>query len=278
MLESKTRRRNGAKSPEGIDAMTAMPVIFVGHGNPMNVLRSNSWTRGWVALGKSIPRPNAILSISAHWYIEGTRVTAMPRPRTIHDFRGFPRELFEIEYPAPGDLDLASRVQTLLSEAGAGGDQEWGLDHGTWSVLYHMFPDADVPVVQLSIDRRKPPSFHYEIGRMLRPLREEGILILGSGNVVHSLRAYNWEQPDAPAYDWALRFEEKVRESVSSGDDNHLVDYERLGPEASLSVPTPDHYLPLLFVLGSRKEGDAAGFPVEGFDGGSMSMLSVLLS
>ncbi len=139
--------------------MTAMPVIFVGHGNPMNVLRSNSWTRGWAALGKSIPRPKAILCISAHWYITGTSVTAMPRPRTIHDFGGFPRELFEIEYPAPGDPVLASRVQTLLSAAGAGGDHEWGLDHGTWSVLFHMFPDADIPVVQLSIDRRKPPSF-----------------------------------------------------------------------------------------------------------------------
>ncbi len=258
--------------------MTSMPVVFVGHGNPMNVLRSNQWTRGWAALGKSIPRPKAILAVSAHWYIPGTRVTAAPRPRTIHDFGGFPRKLFEIDYPAPGDPDLASRVLTLLLTVGADSDQEWGLDHGTWSVLYHMCPEADVPVVQLSIDRRKPPSFHYGIGSMLRPLREEGILILGSGNVVHNLQAYNWEQPDVRAYDWASRFEEKVRGLLSSGGDGSLIDYERLGPDASLSVPTPDHYLPLLYVLGSRKEGDAVSFPVEGFDGSSMSMLAVELS
>ncbi len=258
--------------------MTSMPVIFVGHGNPMNALRSNSWTRGWAALGKSIPRPKAVLCASAHWYIPGTRVTAIDRPRTIHDFGGFPRELFEIEYPAPGDPELASRVQALLSTVGAGSDQGWGLDHGTWSVLYHMFPDADVPVVQVSIDRGKAPSFHYEIGRMLKPLREEGILILGSGNVVHNLRAYNWEQPNAPAFDWASRFEEKVRRILASGKDASIIDFEGLGPDAALAVPTPDHYLPLLYVLGSRKEGDAVSFPVEGFDGGSMSMLAVELS
>ena len=258
--------------------MKSMPVIFVGHGNPLNVLRSNRWTRGWAALGKSIPRPKAVLCVSAHWYVPGTRVTAMAHPRTIHNFGGFPRELYEIEYPAPGAPELASRVQALLSTVGADSDQEWGLDHGTWSVLHHMFPDAEVPVVQLSIDRRMAPSFHYEAGSMLKPLREEGILILGSGNIVHNLRAYDWEQPDAPAFDWAARFEEKVRGFLSSGEDNSLIDYERLGPDAALSVPTPDHYLPLLHVLGARKEGDAVSFPVEGFEGGSMSMLAVELS
>ncbi len=254
-----------------------MPSVFVGHGNPMNVLRTNQWTRGWAALGTSIPRPKAILSVSAHWYIPGTRVTAMPCPRTIHDFGGFPQKLYEIEYPAPGDPELASRVQTLLENLAVVSDQKWGLDHGTWSVLYHMFPKADVPVIQLSIDLRQPSSFHYEIGRMLAPLREEGILILGSGNIVHNLQAYDWERPEVRAFDWASRFDITIRDSLRNGRDDSVIDYESHG-DAALSVPTPDHYLPLLYVLGSRNEGDGVSFPVEGFDGGSMSMLAVELS
>lgn len=255
-----------------------MPAIFVGHGNPMNIIGRNRWTKSWAALGATLPRPRAILAVSAHWYIPATMVTAMPYPRTIHDFSGFPQELYEIKYPAPGDPALADRVRDLLASIPVEPDEEWGLDHGTWSVLHHMFPKADIPVVQVSINRRQPPSFHYDIGELLAPLRDEGVLILGSGNLVHNLQAYNWDRPNTEPFDWASRFEEKVRDTLRGGKDDQLIDYTGLGPEAKLSVPTPDHYLPLLYVLGSRKKGEDVSFPIEGFDGGSMSMLAIQVS
>ncbi len=255
-----------------------MPAIFLGHGNPMNIIQQNRWTDGWAALGAAITRPRAILAVSAHWYLPATRVTVMTRPRTIHDFYGFPRELYEVEYPAPGDPDLARRVQTLLSPIVIDPDEEWGLDHGTWSVLSRMFPKADIPVVQLSIDRRQPPLFHYEAGKRLASLRDEGVLVIGSGNFVHNLQAYVWDQSDVEPFNWALRFERNARELLSAGKFAPLIDYEGLGSDASLSIPTPDHYLPLLYVIGSRKEGETIGFPIEGFDGGSMSMLGVMIS
>ncbi len=253
----------------------SMPSIFVGHGNPMNAIRRTRWSKGWIALGTALPRPRAILAVSAHWYLPSTMVTAMPNPRTIHDFGGFPRELYEMAYPAPGDPALAARVRDALAPIPVGLDEWWGLDHGAWSVLSHIFPGADIPVVQLSIDRTKPPSFHYEIGKSLAPLRDEGVLLLGSGNLVHNLHAYQWNQPDLGAFDWALRFEEKARGLLQAGEDTPLIDYPNLGPDAKLSVPTPDHYLPLLYVLGSRRSGEGVNFPIEGFDGGSMSMLAV---
>jgi len=259
-------------------AVKSMPAMFVGHGNPMNIMRHNRWTDGWGALGVTIPRPTAIFAVSAHWYIPATMVTAMSHPRTIHDFGGFPKELYEIRYLAPGDRAIALRVQDLLSSIPAELDETWGLDHGTWSVLYHMFPKADIPVVQLSINLTQPPSFHYKIGKLLAPLRDEGVLLLGSGNLVHNLNAYDWDRPDAGIFDWASRFEEKVRGLLETGKDSQLIDYARLGPEAKLSVPTPDHYLPLLYVLGTRSEGQSVSFPIEGFDGGSMSMLAVQIS
>jgi len=258
--------------------MKTLPTLFIGHGNPMNIVTRNRWSQGWAALGAAIPRPKAILAISAHWYLPGTRVTATSLPRTIHDFGGFPQELYEIVYPAPGDPALAMRVRDMLAPVHVELDEQWGLDHGTWSVLHHMFPKSDVPVVQLSIDRRQPASFHYEVGRVLAPLRDEGILLMGSGNLVHNLQLYQWDRPDAPPFGWALSFEEKVRDLLKSGKDSSLVDYGAIGPDALLSVPTPDHYLPLLYVLGSRKNGEAVSFPVEGFDGGSMSMLAAELS
>lgn len=260
------------------NTMKCMPAIFVGHGNPMNIVRQNQWTEGWKVLGATFPRPKAILAVSAHWYITGTMLTAMKSPRTIHDFAGFPQELYEIRYPAPGDHALAVRVQDFLAPIPAALDEEWGLDHGTWSVLYHIFPKADIPVVQLSIDRTQPPSFHYEIGKLLSPLRDEGVLILGSGNLVHNLHTYKWDRPDLGAFDWASRFEEKVRGLLLTGKDTQLVDYPALGSESTLSVPTPDHYLPLLYVLGSRRNGEDVSFPIEGFDGGSVSMLTVQVS
>jgi 4,5-DOPA dioxygenase extradiol len=202
-------------------------------------------------------------------------VTAMTAPRTIHDFGGFPRELFAVQYPAPGDPTLANEVRQLLAPLDVVLDESWGLDHGTWSVLCHVFPKADVPVVQLSIDETRAPQFHYEIGQRLRRLRDAGVLIVGSGDVVHNLHAYAWGRHPVEPYDWAARFETKVRELIVAQDHAPLIDYASLGKDALLSVPTPEHYLPLLYVLGAAHADDAIAFPVEGMDGGSVSMLSV---
>jgi 4,5-DOPA dioxygenase extradiol len=254
---------------------TRMPAIFFGHGNPMNAIQENDYTTAWRNIGKSIRRPKAILSISAHWYLPAMLVTTMDRPRTIHDFGGFPRELYEFSYSAPGDPQLAARVARLLAPMEVGGDQHWGLDHGTWSVLCHMYPDADVPVVQLSIDETQPAQFHYEIGKRLAPLRDEGVLVLGSGNLVHNLHTYAWGRHPVEPFDWAVRFEKQARELLLAGNDGPLIAYETLGRDAMLSAPTPDHYLPLLYVMGTRRENDRVTFPVEGIDGGSVSMLTV---
>lgn len=200
----------------------------------------------------------------------------MSQPRTIHDFGGFPRELFQVEYPAPGSPELARRVQQLLSAAPVGFDENnWGLDHGTWSVLCHAFPKADIPVVQLSIDETKPPQFHYQLAQSLSPLRDEGVLVIGSGNLVHNLHTYAWGRHEVEPFDWAVRFETLARDLLLSGKDTPLIDYERLGRDAMLSAPTPDHYLPLLYVIGLRRRADRVTFPVEGFDGGSISMLTI---
>jgi 4,5-DOPA dioxygenase extradiol len=252
-----------------------MPAIFFGHGNPMNALEDNAYTQGWAAIGNEVPRPKAVLSVSAHWYVPGTSVTATPTPETIHDFGGFPLALYQVDYPAPGDPALADRVRELLTPVSVYPDKKWGLDHGTWTVLRHVFPQADIPVVQLSIDKRQPAEFHYGIGKRLAPLREEGVLIVGSGNLVHNLHAYAWGRHGTEPFDWAVRFEDKVRDLLLSGTDGPLIAYETLGHDAALSVPTPDHYLPLLYVIATRRERDPICFPVEGVDGGSVSMLAV---
>jgi 4,5-DOPA dioxygenase extradiol len=252
-----------------------LPALFLGHGNPMNAVRANAWTRAWAAIGESLPRPRAVLAISAHWYVPVTAVTAMVAPRTLHDFGGFPRELFEVRYPAPGDTALAARVQELLAPLPVVGDESWGLDHGTWSVLKHVFPAANVPVVQLSIDETQPAAFHYALGMRLRPLREEGILLLGSGDVVHNLHTYAWGGHPQEPYPWALRFEAAVRAKLVAGEHEALVDYAALGEDALLAIPTPEHYLPLLYLLGASLPGERVSFPVEGMDGGSVSMLAV---
>lgn len=251
------------------------PAIFFGHGNPMNALQTNSYTEAWLRFGAQTQKPKAILAISAHWYVPGTCVTISTSPRTIHDFGGFPPELFQVQYPAPGDPQLARRVQELLAPLPITLDNTWGLDHGTWSVLVHAYPDASVPVVQLSINQAQPASFHFELGKKLAPLREEGILIVGSGNLVHNLRAYAWGQPMAAPYEWAVKFELEARQMLLAGDFDPLVNYGKLGKEAVLSIPTPDHYLPLLYVIGTRQPGENITFPVEGVEGGSISMLSV---
>ena len=254
---------------------TTMPTLFFGHGNPMNAIEENAWTRAWAAIGSALPRPAAVLAISAHWYVPQTAVTAMESPRTIHDFGGFPPELFAVRYPAPGSPALAERVADLLSPLPVARDRRWGLDHGAWSVLCRVYPRADVPVVQLSIDETRPPIFHYEVGKLLAPLRDEGVLVIGSGNLVHNLHAYAWGRHPVAPFDWAVRFEERARRLLQEGDDGPLVDYESLGPDARLSIPTPDHYLPLLYVIALRRPGERVTFPVEGVDGGSISMLSV---
>jgi 4,5-DOPA dioxygenase extradiol len=252
-----------------------MPAVFFGHGNPMNAVLHNGYTEAWAALGRELPRPKAILCVSAHWFVAETGVTVSTAPRTIHDFGGFPRELYQVSYPAPGDPALARRVQKILEPLPVKLDESWGLDHGAWSVLRHAYPNADIPVVQLSIDETQPASFHYETGKRLAPLRDEGVLIVGSGNLVHNLHAYAWGRRIVEPYDWAVRFEKQVRERIGAGEDRALIEYETLGKDAQLSIPTPDHYLPLLYVLASRQEREDVSFPVAGVDGGSISMLSV---
>ena len=252
-----------------------MPVVFFGHGNPMYAIEPNRYADAWAELAASLPRPKAILCISAHWYTEGTGVTAMERPRTIHDFGRFPQALFDVQYPAPGDPALAARVAELLKPETVVMDKQWGLDHGAWSVLRRAYPDADIPVVQLSIDATKPNALHYELGKRLSLLREEGVLIVGSGNVVHNLSLVKWQGEQSP-FDWAVRFNHHVKNFILLGEHAPLIEYESLGEPARLSVPTPDHYLPLLYVLGAMRDSDKVTFPVDGIDVGSLSMLSIL--
>jgi 4,5-DOPA dioxygenase extradiol len=257
--------------------MKKMPALFVGHGSPMNAVEDNAYSRGWAQLGRELPKPRAILAVSAHWYQPGVAVTTAARPRTIHDFGGFPDELYRIAYPAPGDPALAERVIKLLSPLPVAADPDMGLDHGTWTVLRRAYPEADMPVIQLRIDESRPPEFHYELGRRLAPLRQEGVLIMGSGDVVHNLYAYQWDRRGAKPYEQGVRFEKRVRELLLENDGAGLTGYESLGQDAAFSVPTPDHYLPLLYVAGARSRNDEVTFPVTGFDGGAVSMLSVMV-
>ena len=259
------------------DAKTPMPAAFFGHGSPMNALERNRYTEAWRSFGESVPRPRAILVVSAHWYVDATAVTAMERPRTIHDFYGFPQQLFDVEYPAPGDTRFAEEVADLAKPTHVGLDHGgWGIDHGTWSVLVHAFPEADIPVVQLSIDARKPFDAHFELGARLAPLRESGVLIAGSGNVVHNLRALDWSAADM-GYDWARRFDEAAREVLTE----RPAEVSRLQGHAdfSRSAPTPDHFLPLVYIAALA---DAAHEPakvlVDGYAMGGISMACYVVS
>ncbi len=254
-----------------------MPAVFFGHGSPMNALERNPHTDAWRAFGEKHPRPKAILAISAHWYVRESAVTAMDHPPTIHDFGGFPPALHTFDYPAPGSPALAERVRDLLQPLPVRLDMEWGLDHGTWSVLAHVYPRADVPIVQLAIDRTQGGSFHFDLGRRLRPLRDEGVLILGSGDIVHNLGMIEWGASAAP-YPWATQFNAIVRAMIERGDDAPLARPENLGDSARQSVPTPDHYLPLLYVLGARRPDDRFALITDGIALGSISMLSFALA
>lgn len=251
------------------------PVLFVGHGSPMNGVEENVFSRGWSDLGKTLPKPKAILMVSAHWLTSQTGVDVSERPKTIHDFYGFPEELYALTYPAPGAPLLARGAKELLSGHHPG-EEEYGLDHGAWIVLRRMYPEADVPVFQLAIDFTKTGAHHYEIGRTLAPLRERGVLIMGSGNIVHNLRNIDWK-PDAKPFDWASAFDEKVKMLVLEGKHEELCAYETLGPSVKLAVPTPDHYYPLLYVLGAGGKDARVSFSIEGITHGSISMRTVIL-
>lgn len=252
----------------------AMPVLFLGHGSPMNAIEDNAFSRAWRDLGQRLPRPRAILCVSAHWETRGAAVTAVERPVTIHDFYGFPEALHAVEYPAPGDPALARRVAELAAPEPVRLADDWGLDHGAWSVLRIMYPEADIPVVQLGIDTTRPGAFHLDLARRLASLRDDGVLVMGSGNIVHNLRLY-WRD-GGPALDWAARFDAAVRARIEAHDDAALADYGSLGPDARLAVPTPEHYLPLLYALALRRAGDRLSF-FNAVVTSAISMTSVLL-
>lgn len=249
-----------------------MPVLFVGHGSPMNAIEDNEFSREWAKVGEFLPTPQAILCISAHWETTGTRVTAMPEPGTLYDFQGFPKQLYEKRYPVVGDPELARSIKKNLSDVVVHLDFGWGLDHGTWSVLSRMFPQADIPVLQLSLDFDQGPLYHYELGQKLKYLRNQGILILGSGNMVHNLRAMVWKDT---AFDWALEFDSMLAEAIRFGDHQTLISYQSMGDKAQLAIPTNEHYLPLLYVLGLREPSDPIHFFCDRVTLGSISMRSI---
>lgn len=253
-----------------------MPAMFVGHGNPMNAIMQNEFTKNWQKLGRELPKPKAILSVSAHWLTNGTYVTAMEQPKTIHDFGGFPRELFEQQYPAPGSPELAKQVSLVVKTTDVKDDYQWGLDHGTWSVLLPMYPKADIPVLQMSIDYSKPPQYHYELAQQLKELRRKGVLVIGSGNIVHNLGMIDFD--NKTRFDWAYEFDEKIKVFIDKGDHDSVLKYDKLGTIARLAVPTNEHYLPLIYSLGLRDNKDSVSYFNDKMDAGSISMRSVLIN
>lgn len=263
-----------------LDAMTrplkstdTMPLLFVGHGSPMNAIEQNDFSKGWGAMGRKLPHPQAILCVSAHWETNGTFVTAMEKPETIHDFGGFPDELFAVQYPAPGSPELAQQTKEIVKKAAVELDLQWGLDHGCWSVVKHMYPGADVPVIQLSIDRTKPAQWHYELAQDLAALRKKGVLILGSGNMVHNLRLIDWRHP-GNTYDWATEMNEGLKQRIAKNEHSDLIQYQSLGNAATLAIPTPEHYLPMLYALGLKTKSEEVEFFNDKTLMGSISMTS----
>jgi 4,5-DOPA dioxygenase extradiol len=250
-----------------------MPLLFVGHGNPMNAITDNEFSRGWREAGRSLPKPHAVLCISAHWETRGTFVTAMEKPQTIHDFGGFPPELYEVQYPAPGSPELARETKRQVTSADVGLDFDWGLDHGCWSVLKHFFPGGDVPVIELSIDRTKPPQWHFDLARELAPLRRKGVLITGSGNMVHNLGMIQWDAAEGSP--WALEANEELKKLIAGNETRKLIDYGSLSREVQMGVPTPEHYIPLLYTLGLKDEGEKVAFFNDRTELGAISMTSL---
>lgn len=256
-----------------------MPALFIGHGSPMNGIEDNEFSERWKAMAKEISIPAAVLVVSAHWFSKGTRITTMDFPKTIHDFGGFPQELFDVEYKAPGNPMLAKETAGLLQSAHVELDHDWGLDHGTWTVVRHMYPEANIPVLQLSIDYTRGPQYHYELAKELYALRKKGVLIIGSGNMVHNLRMVAWDKMSEPeyGYDWALKMNDTFKRLISGGDFKPLINYESLGMEAKLAIPTPEHYLPLLYILGLKGNKDFVTFFNDKAVAGSLTMTSVKL-
>jgi 4,5-DOPA dioxygenase extradiol len=255
-----------------------MPVLFIGHGSPMNGIEDNEFSQTWKAMGQEITRPKAVLVISAHWLTRGTHITAMEAPRTIHDFGGFPQALFDVQYPAPGNPALAAETKALITSANVGlDDHEWGLDHGTWTVVRHMYPDADIPVLQLSIDYAREPQYHYDLAKQLAALRKKGVLIIGSGNMVHNLRMIDWQRLSEPnyGYDWAVEMNTLFKEKIGNHNHADLIHYQKLHKAATLAIPTPDHYYPLLYSLGLQDEKDSVIFFNDKLIGGSLNMTGV---
>ena len=254
-----------------------MPVLFIGHGSPMNAIEDNEFSKRWQQMGKEIRTPKAVVVVSAHWLTKGTLVTAMPNPKTIHDFGGFPQALFDVQYPAPGSPELASEIQKLITNPAVELDHDWGLDHGTWSVVKHMYPDADIPVLQLSIDYYKPAAYHYELAKQLLSLRKKGVLIIGSGNMVHNLRMVAWDKLNEPEYgfDWALEMNDIFKNKISNGFHKELIQYEKLHKASTLAIPSPDHYYPLLYILALQTDNDKVEFFNDKAVGGSLTMTSV---
>ena len=254
-----------------------MPVLFIGHGSPMNGIEDNEFSRRWAKMATEIPIPKAVLVVSAHWFTKGTHITAMDFPETIHDFGSFPQALFEVQYPAPGSPALAKETKSLIHSADVGLSHDWGLDHGTWTIIRHMYPKADIPVLQLSIDYTKGPQYHYDLAKELHSLRKKGVLIIGSGNMVHNLRMVAWDKLDAPAYgyDWALQMNHTFKELIGNKTHDKLIKYSLLGKEAQLSIPTPEHYLPLLYTLGLQNSKEDVSFFNDKAVGGSLTMTSV---
>ena len=257
-----------------------MPVLFLGHGSPMNAIEENMFVQGFRDTAKKIPKPNAILCVSAHWYTEGTFVTAMDLPKTIHDFYGFPKELFDVDYPAPGNPELARKTVELLAPNTVTEDHNWGLDHGAWSVIRHMYPEADIPVIQMSIDYRKPPQYHFELAEKLSKLREKGVLVIGSGNIVHNLRMVDWRNINTvgAGWDWAVEAREKTNSWLLDGNFQNLLNYHKMGTYMQYAVPTPDHYLPLIYTLGLKEKSDILSLFNDELIGGSLSMTSVMIN
>lgn len=256
-----------------------MPVLFVGHGSPMNAIEDNRYSRTWKQMGKTLPKPHAILCISAHWETKGTKITAMEKPQTIHDFGGFPQELFDVQYPAPGNLALATETASMIKKTTVALDDQWGLDHGCWSVVKNFYPDADIPVLQMSMDYMQSPQYHYELAKELAWLRRKGILIIGSGNIVHNLGMVAWNKLNEPgyAYDWATEANEKVKALILAKDHNSLINYRSLGKAINLAAPSPDHFLPLLYSLALQEENDSVSFFNDEAMGGSLTMTSVMI-
>ncbi|WP_375560760.1 4,5-DOPA dioxygenase extradiol [Bernardetia sp. OM2101] len=276
LLSTSMKLKELDKMTSSLSKTSKMPVLFLGHGSPMNAIEENEFVVSFRQLGKDMVRPTAILCISAHWETKGTFVTAMQNPRTIHDFGGFPRELFEVQYPAKGSPELAHETKKIITKTEVGLDEKWGLDHGAWSVIKHLYPNADIPIIQMSIDYSKPAQYHYELAKQIASLREKGVLIVGSGNIVHNLRLVAWDKLNQPyAFDWATEANENIKKYILNDDHQKLINFKSQGKAFELAIPTPEHYLPIIYTLALKEENDKIDIFNDKPIGGSLTMTSI---